>query len=204
MDGAAAVEYAVRNGIPGAFVECGVEAGDKEVDWIGQLQRMDACDRDIYMYDTFAGLTEPSSHDFTRQDGCYAMTAAQVHDEWRSKQAGGVNGWCYCPLERVQQRLAATGYPSDKLHYVVGDVADTLRRDVPEQIAILRMDTDWYESSKVEMEVLFPRVVEGGVVIMDDYFHWDGQRRATDEYLDAHCPGYNIVRLSQKVGAFIK
>ena len=91
------------------------------------------------------------------------------------------NGWCYTPLEKVQNRLNSTGYSQSNLHYVVGDVMETLKdkTKIPEKIAILRLDTDWYESSKYELEQMYDNVVSGGVIIFDDYYHWDGQRRAT-------------------------
>jgi hypothetical protein len=102
--------------------------------------------------------------------------------------------------------LTSTRYPEHKLHYVVGDVCETLKHDVniPEKIAILRLDTDWYESSKIEMEKLYPKVVQGGVIIYDDYFHWDGQRRATDDYFKTIGESPTFVKLNESVAAMIK
>lgn len=80
--------------------------------------------------------------------------------------------------------LNSTNYPQDKLHYIIGDVRKTLLNDKnkPEKIAILRLDTDWYDSTKVELQELYDKVVKGGIIIFDDYYHWDGQRKAVDEY----------------------
>jgi O-methyltransferase len=63
-------------------------------------------------------------------------------------------------------------------------VEDTIPASVPEQIALLRLDTDWYESTKCELEILFPRLVKGGVIIIDDYGCWQGARKAVDEYFN--------------------
>ena len=70
--------------------------------------------------------------------------------------------WCYCPLEQVKNRLNNTGYPTDKLHYIVGDVMDTLTLNIniPKEIAVLCLDTDWYESSKYELYKLYDNVVD--------------------------------------------
>ena len=67
-----------------------------------------------------------------------------------------------------------------------GKVEDSLLKKVPEQISLLRLDTDWYESTKSEMEILFPRVAPGGLILLDDYFRWMGSRKAVDEYIAAN------------------
>jgi hypothetical protein len=86
-------------------------------------------------------------------------------------------------LADVQANLRSTGYPPERIHYVVGKVEDTLPQAAPERIAILRLDTDWYESTRHELEHLYPRLTAGGVLIIDDYGHWAGARRAVDEFL---------------------
>lgn len=184
-DGVNAIRYILNGNIPGALVECGVAAGDMEEIWMRELIIRRQV-RDIVMYDTFAGLTKPSEFDYTRSDAIiYKMESEDVLKEWESKKiSDNTNAWCYTPLEQVKQRLERLAYPKNKLHYIVGDVMETLKytSNIPKNIAILRLDTDWYESSKFELETLYPRVVKGGLVIFDDYYHWDGQRRATDDY----------------------
>jgi len=149
------------------------------------------------MYDTFSGLTEPSEHDFTCKNAkLYKMDSNAVHSMWTSKIIDkNVNSWCYTPLENVQNRLNSTGYNKDKLHYIVGDVMETLKdnNNIPEQIAILRLDTDWYYSSKIELEMMYNNVTTGGLIIFDDYYHWDGQRRATDEYFKSINVDYDFI-----------
>ena len=113
------------------------------------------------------------------------MTKDEVMKEWvRNKVNDNLNSWCYYPLENVKARLKRTRYPENMLHYIVGDVMNTLNdaNNIPDNISILRLDTDWYESSKFELVKLYPNVVKGGIIIFDDYLHWDGQRRATDDF----------------------
>lgn len=208
MDGVEALRHILRHNIEGAIVECGVESGSKEYEWIKELQKTNTL-RDIYMYDTFAGLVRPTAFDYTCPGAKhYSMNSADVYSRWKQGVLNETtNDWCYTPLEKVQARLQGTGYPEDKLHYVVGDVMETLKdkSTIPEKIAILRLDTDWYESSKFELEQMYDNVVSGGVVIFDDYFHWDGQRRATDEFFASRGMRPNIVNLgNHQAGALIK
>lgn len=208
MDGADAVKYILAHNIDGAIVECGVDGGAFEYIWIKELQTNNVS-RDIYLYDTFGGLTEPGVHDYTADAAVlYKMNASTVHDIWKSKQLpNNVNAWCYTPLEKVQDYLNSTGYPPTKLHYIVGDVMQTLQNpsNIPDKIAILRLDTDWYESSKCELQILYKNVVKGGVIIFDDYYHWDGQRRATDDFFTASGIVPNMVNIGNgKTAAMIK
>ena len=85
----------------------------------------------------------------------------------------------------MRSNLFSTGYSQSQIHFIKGDVAETLENNsnIPNKISLLRLDTDWYESTKKELEVLFPRLVSGGVCIVDDYGHWNGARKAVDEYL---------------------
>ena len=208
MDGAEAIQYILQNNIEGTIVECGVESGVFEYIWIQELQRNNTV-RDIYLYDTFGGLTEPSEHDYTCHDSTiYKMCSDEVYNTWKSQQINDkTNGWCFTPLEVVKNRLNSTCYPQDKLHYIVGDVMETLqdKSNIPEKIAILRLDTDWYESSKYELEQMYDNVVSGGVIIFDDYYHWNGQRKATDDFFTSINMKYDFVNLHNgKTSAIIK
>ena len=136
------------------------------------------------------------------------MTREDVHNMWKSQKiTDKINGWCYTPLEKVQERLNSTGYPSKNLHYVIGDVMETLKdtNTIPEKIAILRLDTDWYESSKFELEQMYDNVVIGGVIIFDDYYQWHGQRRATDDFFNKLNINYDFANIgNNKTAAIIK
>lgn len=176
-----AVRYVVQRRVPGALVECGVWKGGSILAMVRTLQDLGVDDRDIYLYDTFSGMTQPSELD-TTQFGEPATA------EWdRSTSEGRVPwGWAFgedaASLESVQKLLDATGYPPERLHFVVGDVQETLPENLPTSIAVLRLDTDWYESTRAELSYLYPRLSSGGVLIIDDYGHWEGARRAVDEY----------------------
>ena len=182
LDKEAAARYVIEHDVEGVLVECGVATGNTPAAWITELVRLGA-EREIHMYDTFTGLTEPSEHDYTCADGPWQMSNEEVVNYWRAQKINTTtNNWCYTPLETVQNRLAATGY--GKLEYIVGDVMQTLADDanIPEKIAVLRLDTDWYESTAFELERLYEKVVVGGLIIFDDYYLWAGQRKAADEF----------------------
>ena len=208
MDGADAVNYILQYNVDGTIVECGVDGGNFEYIWINELMKNNVV-RDIYLYDTFGGLVKPSKYDYTCKNAkLYQMNEGEVYNTWKANIIDEkTNKWCYTPLETVQMRLRSTGYPENKLHYVVGDVMETLqdKNNIPDKIAILRLDTDWYESSKYELEQMYDNVVSGGVIIFDDYYHWDGQRRATDEYFLSRNISYNFVDIgNDKTAAIIK
>ena len=208
MDGADAVNYILQNNIEGCIIECGVDSGYFEHIWINELMKNNSV-RDIYLYDTFSGLVEPTEYDYTCKDAkLFQMNKDEVYTTWKSHVIQEkVNGWCYTPLDKVKNRLNSTGYPENNLHYVVGDVMETLKdkTTIPEKIAILRLDTDWYESSKYELEQMYDNVVSGGVIIFDDYYHWDGQRRATDDFFKSRNINYNFVDIGNfKTAAIIK
>ncbi len=208
MDGSAAINYILQNNIEGVIIECGVYDGDYEHIWINELMKNNSV-RDIYLYDTFTGLTEPTVHDYTCEDAkLYKMNKEQVYNTWKEQIINEkINNWCYSPLDHVKNRLNSTGYPQKNLHYVVGDVMETLKdkTTIPEKIAILRLDTDWYESSKYELEQMYDNVVTGGVIIFDDYYHWDGQRKATDDFFLSRNIEYTFVNLGNyKTSAIIK
>ena len=87
--------------------------------------------------------------------------------------------------QQVRETLLSTGYPSERLHLVRGPVEETLPTGAPAQLSLLRLDTDWYESTAHELRHLYPRLSTGGVLIIDDYGHWEDARRAVDEYFDS-------------------
>ncbi|MBD2327826.1 TylF/MycF/NovP-related O-methyltransferase [Alkalinema sp. FACHB-956] len=175
-----AVEYVVRADIPGAVVECGVWQGGSMMAVAQTLQRWGDTDRDLYLFDTYEGMPQP-----TEADVDYSGNPAAAEFEAMKKTADS-SDWCYASIEQVRQNLASTGYPAHRVNLIKGKVEDTIPAQAPDKIAILRLDTDWYESTHHELIHLFPRLVGGGVLIIDDYGHWQGSRRATDEYLAEH------------------
>src|ERR1700674_4253440 len=170
-----AIEYVVRDDIPGAIVECGVWRGGSMIAAALTLLRLGEL-RDLYLYDTFDGMTEPTTLDVD----VFGMSATTLLARQPRSEGGGI--WAYAPLEKVKQALKETTYPLDRTHFVVGRVEDTIPGTVPARIAILRLDTDWYQSTRHELEQLYPLLVPHGVLIIDDYGYHLGARQAADEY----------------------
>ena len=182
-----AVRHCVRREVPGAFAECGVWRGGSVLAMVLTLQELGRTDRDVYLYDTFEGMTAPTEHDTSPVD----RPALEI---WEEAQGGPDRAWPYFfnpdvfNEDIVRQNLLATGYPEARLHFVRGRVEDTLPARAPDALAFLRLDTDWYESTRHELIHLYPRVADGGVLIVDDYGHWAGSRRAVDEYFSSEAP----------------
>ncbi len=170
------VEYICHNGIRGDIVECGVWRGGSILAAIQTLLRCDDRQRPVWLYDTFDGMTEPSSIDvdFLGRDAKNLLEQEQRDDP--------NSIWCCSQLEQVRALLGTTGYPTQLINYVEGPVEQTIPAEMPRHIALLRLDTDWYDSTRHELVHLLPRLVPGGVLIIDDYGHWEGCRRAVDEF----------------------
>jgi O-methyltransferase len=174
-----AVRYITRHRIPGDVVECGVWRGGSMQAVARTLLALGDSSRKLHLFDTFEGMPPPSERDTRTSDD---RTAAELLAE-ESPQDSLV--WAVASLEDVKEGLAQTGYPPEQVRFVQGRVEDTIPAQAPDEISILRLDTDWYESTKHELEHLYPRVPSGGVVLFDDYGYWDGAREAVDEFLDA-------------------
>lgn len=171
------VRYIVDENLEGDFVECGVWRGGSVMAMIAALQGQGVGDRRIWLYDTFAGMTSPTSNDVERHSGIAAM------DMLKTTPVGdGNNIWCIASRSDVEANVLGTGYPPEMFTFVEGDVVETLSSYTPRSISLLRLDTDWYESTRTALEILYPRLVRGGVCILDDYGHWEGARQAVDEY----------------------
>ncbi|MGH8862770.1 MAG: TylF/MycF/NovP-related O-methyltransferase [Jatrophihabitantaceae bacterium] len=171
-----AVRYVVRNQIPGDIVECGVWRGGSMQAVARTLIAAGDTSRELHLFDTFEGMPPPSESD-VRWDGQHATQLLETQDE---------NSliWAIATLEDVQHGFESVDYPKERLHFVKGKVEDTVPEHVPDRISILRLDTDWYESSLHELDHMYDRLVPGGVLLLDDYGYWEGQRRATDEWLE--------------------
>ena len=162
-----AMERIRSTNIEGDLVECGVYRGGNI---LGMMEycRSHAMQRDVFAYDTFTGMTPHGENDVSCTGGL-----------------PGQDTLCACSLKEFSQNVArSVEMDCVSLHVVCGDVADTLNIEahLPKSIALLRLDTDWYASTKKELEVLYPRVVPGGIVIVDDYGHWRGSKKAVDEF----------------------
>lgn len=171
-----ALRHVVRNRIDGDFVECGVWRGGQAMT-AAEILKREGQQRRIWLFDTFAGMTAPTDED-ARLDG------RSVQAEYEASLQGEVSTWCYASLEDVRANMGRTGYPKDLVTYVKGPVEETLQveANLPQSIAVLRLDTDFYESTRKELDVLYPRLARGGVMMVDDYGYWRGSRQAVDEY----------------------
>ncbi len=172
-----ATKYIQRHQIPGAIVECGVWRGGSMHAVARALDAAGDHSRELYLFDTFDGMTEPTEKD-ARHDGATAADLLATQEKEKSAV------WAYASLEDVQQGFTQVPYPAERIHYVKGPVEETVPAQAPEQIALLRLDTDWYASTKHEFEHLYPRLVSGGVLLIDDYGWWAGSRTATQEFLE--------------------
>jgi O-methyltransferase len=170
------------NNLPGDIVECGVWKGGCSM-WMMLCQKQYHMHRNFYLYDTFDGMTFPDSEKDEKEavDTYNVIKEGKYHrnyDSWHKQ-----NKWAFAPIEFVKANINVIQYDASKINYVVGDVCTTLNTTVPSGISILRLDTDWYSSTKKELDVLFPLVNKNGYVIIDDYYTWKGSRTATDEFL---------------------
>lgn len=171
--------------LPGSFVECGVWKGGA----VGLMAlanlRHGSTRRHLHLFDSFEGLPEPDQS----VDGQRATEFAQ-------RVGGGVGGKLVAlegafegvgTLEVNQELLEQTiGYPPEYLHYHKGWFQDTLPEQAADvgEIAILRLDGDWYSSTKLCLMHLYEKVVRGGFVVLDDYGWFEGSKKAVDEFME--------------------
>jgi hypothetical protein len=196
-----AVEHLVKHEIEGDFVECGVYRGAAEVAIIRTLQRLGVTDRDIWLYDTFEGMPEPDAD----RDQFYCEQPGDNMKFWdKTKRGDGGSDWVRAELNDVRQNILHATYPDERKHFVKGLVEDTIPGMMPDKIALLRLDTDFYSSTKHELQHLYPRVVSGGVVIIDDYGAYRGSQQATDEYLQEQGLRVLLTRIDEHVRLFVK
>ena len=161
-----AAAYLVRAGVKGSIVECGVYKGGSMMAAALTFLRERSSDRELYLYDTFSGMTQPG----------------EVDVDLHGRRPTSTATWAIASEEQVRLAMQSTGYPESRMHFVKGRVEETLPSQAPEQIALLRLDTDWYESTRHELVHLYPRLAPGGVLIVDDYGQYQGARKAVDEY----------------------
>lgn len=205
-----AVKYVVRRDIPGDIVECGVWRGGSSLlagltlkaaasppvkRRLRDALKPRSAKRKVWLYDTFEGMTEPTERDVE----VGGRTARSYLEQYSDS-----GGWCYSAEDDVRQNLLSGGLSPSDFVTVKGDVLQTLRDHRPGRISVLRLDTDWYESTKFELEVLYPLLSPGGVLIVDDYGHWNGARQAVDEYFaKSHAPVF-LQRTTYTVRTAIK
>lgn len=193
-----AVRHVVGSDIEGDIVECGVWRGGSMAAVARTLVALRSFERRLYLFDTFEGMPRPGAHDVN-------FEGEAAEDLYRNRNGrGGGSDWCRAPEEEVARVMSGCGYDASKIHLVKGRVEETIPSQAPERIAILRLDTDWYESTLHELEHLFPRLSRGGVVIIDDYGHWRGARQAADEFFARQGAGVYLHRVDYTVRCGVK
>ena len=195
---AEAVRHVVGKNVEGDIVECGVWRGGSMAAVARTLAALKQFDRRLYLFDTFEGMPPPGAQDINFE----GETAEDLYRERNGR--GGGSDWCRANENEVARVMSECGYDESKIHLVKGRVEETIPSRAPEKIAILRLDTDWYESTLHELEHLFPRLARGGVVIIDDYGHWRGARQAADEFFARQSPGVYLHRVDYTVRCGVK
>jgi O-methyltransferase len=187
----------VRQKVPGAFVECGVWLGGS-TGVMGLALKSMQDNRQLHLFDSFEGLPEPGPNDGER---------AKDYSGGRAEGRLSTISRCEATLEQVRKFLF------DRLRLDSGDVqfhVGWFQQTVPAmatqlgQLAMLRLDGDWYESTRICLEYLYPKLSRGGVLILDDYYCWEGCRKATDEYRQANGIVAPLVRVDKECCYWIK
>lgn len=168
-----AMDYVIENQIEGDIVECGVWRGGSMMVAAKILYEKKQQNKTLYLYDTYEGMTQPGINDVAF-DGNHAQELFNETPQW-----------CYATLEDVKRNMESTNYDPTKIKYIKGKVEETIPENIPQKISILRIDTDWYESTLHELNYLYPLLVPGGVLIIDDFGHWKGCRKAVEEYFSS-------------------
>jgi hypothetical protein len=161
------------------IIECGVYKGGQIMAMILTLLTYDIKNREIYLYDTFEGVPMPEPWEKAVKHGGSAVKRYK-----KFEREDGSSGWCRSELDEVKNNVLSLQYPEKRIHFIKGLVEDTLPKSNHKSVALLRLDTDLYSSTKTELEILYPKVPSNGVVIIDDYGHWSGSKKAVDEYIN--------------------
>lgn len=152
-----------RLSVPGDVVECGVYNGGSAALMASNCTRS-PLDRKIWLFDSFQGLPQPTEKDGQKAQACC----------W----------WCHGDLSKVEEVFEKLSIPETRTRIVKGWFHDTFPSVDIQDIALLHIDADWYESVKLCFERFYDSVRPGGFIVIDDYGHWEGARRATNEFLE--------------------
>lgn len=193
-----ATEYVINNNIPGDIIECGVWKGGNMMISAYTLLKLRNVERNLYLFDTYEGMSKPSKKDIRLYDNKPASEISKIYEK------NDFEKWDYASLEEVKRNLYSTNYPQEKILFIKGKVEDTIPKTIPEKISILRLDTDFYESTYHELVHLYPKLSINGVLIIDDYGYWKGQKEAVDQYFKEHNIHHFLIRLGDQGRMAIK
>ena len=166
--------------VKGDYVECGVWKGGNLILFKKFLENEKVIEevKSIYGFDTFEGMTEPDENDFQ------ITNKIKAKDLFKTDTNKSSHLWGICKIDDVKNNLSKNLKDIDNINLIKGPVEQTLsiKENIPDCISLLRLDTDFYISTKKELEVLYERVSPGGIIIIDDYGHWAGSKKAVDEF----------------------
>jgi hypothetical protein len=188
-------EKIITENINGDLVECGVWKGGC-VAIMAYVQKKHKSYKKIWMFDSFEGLPEP-----TEEDGENAKIYA------KNKNKGNLRSIkkCVGPLEDVKAIFKKLDLNWSQAVVKRGWFQETLPNANKElkEISLLRLDGDWYESTKICLDQLYTKVSKGGYIIIDDYYHWEGARKAIDEFLQKQKIKAKIIKIDND-GAYFR
>ncbi len=159
------VRYINRSALPGVIVECGVWNGGSSA-MMAAACRDTHVQRHFWLFDSFEGLPPPTEKDNSIERTHY------------------FEGWNKGSIANVERIFRKLGLPLDQVHFVKGWFDQTLPTSTVNQIALLHIDADWYDSVSLVLNMFYDRVTPGGYVVLDDYGYWEGCDRATHDFLD--------------------
>ena len=174
------IEFTKQHNVNGDFVECGVWKGGNLILFQRFIEKYNL-DKKIFAYDTFEGMSKPEEIDITPEGVSANKLLKKLYDKGVNRKDNILIA--DCSIEEVKNNFQK--FSSKKnLFCIKGKVEETLenKENLPNKISILRLDTDWYSSTKKELEILFPLLEKNGILIIDDYGYWKGARKAVDEY----------------------
>ena len=185
-----AANYIGNNNIKGCVVECGVYRGGLSMIMAEAIEKHsnNNFNRKYYLLDTFLGMPKPSTQDYkinlTINHGVKDAIQHTKNKYLASLEDVDRSSWCLGEIEEVRKNINKSGIDIEKFILIKGMVEQTLRNNKIPDIAILRLDTDFYSSTITELKILYPKLVKGGVLIIDDYNVWNGATKATHEYFN--------------------
>jgi O-methyltransferase len=190
------IQHIVQNDVDGDIVEIGVWRGGSVLSMLLTLESLGVFDRTIHLYDTFDGMTKPTEFDVF--NGVHANEFTKIH-----YNSDDISEMCKILVDEVKNNIKTNStYPSNLINYHKGDILKNTF--FPTKISVLRLDTDWYESTKFELENFYDLVSENGVIIIDDYNCWDGAKKAVHEFLEDRKLIVNLIDATQGAVYFYK
>ncbi len=171
------IEYLYHNKVEGVFVESGIYTGNSLI-LMQKIQTQLGLNKEILGYDTFEGMVKPSKYDKWINNP--ELNAVEKYNNLKKSN----NPWMYASMSQVKNHLNNNLNDISNIKFIKGDVRETLNenKNLPDKISLLRLDTDFYESTKKELEILYPKLQTNGVLIIDDYGFFSGSKKAVDEY----------------------